>query len=126
MKNVLTALLCGVMMTGTATAQTGAGGLGGLGGLLGGALPNVASASAGNAAGLLGYCIKNNVLGGNGAASVLGKLTGKQGVAASPGFEAGRQGELQAGDTALSLDSLKGRVKTQVCSMVLKRAQSFL
>ncbi|MGC4250123.1 MAG: hypothetical protein QM605_01315, partial [Sphingobium sp.] len=44
---------------------------GGLGGLLGGILPDVASVGAGNAAGVLSYCVKNKVLGGANAKSVL-------------------------------------------------------
>ncbi|RXD05188.1 DUF2501 domain-containing protein [Sphingomonas sp. UV9] len=66
------------------------GGLGGgLGGLLGGAMPSVGSIGAGNAAGLLGYCLKNNLLGqgglqggGQGLGGMLGGLTGQS--AATP------------------------------------------
>lgn len=124
------ALLC--LATGASAQQSdqpatrgGAGGL--LGGILGGGLPNVASTSASNAAGLLGYCIENNVLGGAGADSVLDRLTGRQGVTGSPGYEAGRQGQVQTGNgRALSLDGVKGQVKTQLCNLVLRRAQSFL
>lgn len=102
-----------------------AGGL--LGGLLGGGLPNVASTSAGNAAGLLSYCVKNNVLGGGGASSVLDRLAGRQGVTGSPGYTAGQRGQVQTGEgRALSLDGVKGQVKTQLCNLVLRRAQSFL
>ena len=64
------------------------GDLGGLGGLLGGAMPSVGSIGAGNAAGLLGYCLKNNLLGqggalggaqggGQGLGGMLGGLTGR-------------------------------------------------
>lgn len=134
-------------LAGGASAQSTAssGGLGGLRGLLGGSLPNVASVGAGNAAGLLGYCLKNNLLGAAGAAGaatgtttgaaaqptgaqlILQRLTGRQGVATSPGFAAGQAGQVQTGaGHALSLDSLRGQVKTRVCSAVLSRAKSFL
>ncbi len=131
--------------------QTGVGGLGGLGGLLGGALPNVGSIGAGNAAGLLGYCLKNNLLGqggalgaltggrnaaprsgsakapATGAQSILQRLTGLQGVQTSPGYAAGQEGEVQAPNgQAFSLDDLGGQVKTRMCSIVLNRAKSFL
>ncbi|SFP46824.1 DUF2501 domain-containing protein [Sphingomonas rubra] len=131
-----------------ASAQTSApsSGLGGLGGLLGGGLPNIASVGAGNAAGLLGYCLKNNLLGAAGVApatpargtatsqpqssaaqSILERLTGRQGVATSPGFAAGQAGQVQTGGgQALSLDGLRGQIKTRVCSAVLSRARSFL
>ena len=99
---------------------------GGLAGLLGGALPNVGAASTGNAAGLLGYCVKNNVLQGAGAASVLGKLTGKPGITAAPGYTEGQAGMLQTGRSALSLDGVKGRLRTKMCNLVLKRAGAFL
>lgn len=65
-------------------------GTGGLAGALGGVLPRVGSIGAGNAAGLLGYCLKNNLLGATGATGaassgggLLGELLG--GAAAVPG-----------------------------------------
>ena len=120
--------------------------------MLGGALPNVGSIGAGNAAGLLGYCLKNKLLGqggalgtlagsrnvapraGNatnapatGAQSILQRLTGRQGVQTSPGYAAGQEGEVQAPNgQAFSLDDLGGQVKARMCSIVLNRAKSFL
>jgi len=134
----------------SASTQSGLGSLGGLGGLLGGALPNVGSIGAGNAAGLLGYCLKNNLLGqgsalaltggrnaasragsakapATGAQSILQRLTGRQGVQTSPGYTAGQEGEVQAPNgQAFSLDDLGAQVKTRMCSIVLNRAKSFL
>lgn len=107
-------------------AATPWGNLGSIGSALGGAIPGVASASAGNAAGLLGYCLRNKLVSSASAGSILGKLTGQSGVATSPGYAAGQAGTLQTGSSVLSLDTLKGRVKTQICGMVLKRATSFL
>ncbi len=117
---------------GATQATPRAGGLlGQAGGLLGGGLPQVGSIGAGNAAGLLGYCVKNRLLGaaggGTGAAGVLGRLTGRKDVQSQPGYAAGQAGQVQgAGGQTLSLDSLRGQVKTQVCNVVLKRARSFL
>lgn len=136
--------------TGSAPAVPGRGGL--LGGLLGGAVPSVGSIGVGNAAGLLGYCIQNKLLGSAAglapsgssagtvaqgvrsadtragiAPSILQQLTGRPGVAASPGYQAGQAGQVQApGGQTLSLDGLRGQVKNQVCSLVLNRARSFL
>ena len=134
----------------SASIQSGLGSFWGLGGLLGGALPNVGSIGAGNAAGLLGYCLKNNLLGqggalgaltggrntpragsakapATGAQSILQRLTGRQGVQTSPGYAAGQEGEVQAPNgQAFSLDDLGGQVKTRMCSIVLNRAKSFL
>jgi hypothetical protein len=107
-----------------AVAQTRSGGLGGL---LGGALPQVGSIGAGNAAGLLGYCVKNRLLGGDQATGVLGKLTGNPQVTQSPGFQLGQNGQVQQpGGGVLPLDGLKGQLKARVCDLVLKRAGSFL
>jgi len=122
-KSIAAIALIGLAAT-PGVAQTKSGGLAGL---LGGALPNVASSSAGNAAGLLGYCVKNNVLSGANAASVLGSLTGKSGIATSDGYAAGQAGQLDTGrGSAMSIDGLKGQAKTKVCSLVLKHAKSFL
>ena len=130
--------------TAPAARSGGFGGLGGLGGLLGGGLPNVGSVGAGNAAGLLGYCLKNNLLGrggalcgltggrtsapqATGAQSILQRLTGRKDVQTSPGFAAGQAGEVQAGNgQTLALGDLGGQVKTQLCNVVLKRAKAFL
>lgn len=101
-------------------------GLGGAGGLLGGVLPNVASASAGNAAGVLGYCLKNKLLGGTDARSVLGKLTGQEGVTSSKGYTDGQKGLLQMDGSSLSLGGIKQKVKSKVCGLVLDHAQSLL
>jgi hypothetical protein len=139
MKHVLLALtLAGLIPAPIAAQQAntpaapparggGIGDLLGSGGLLGGGgLPDIASVGAGNAAGLLGYCIRNKLVAGGGAAGIIGQLTGKRGVTGSPGFEAGQRGQVQTGDTAFSLAGMQDRVKTQLCGLVLKRARSFL
>jgi hypothetical protein len=137
MRAIKTLAIVGLCAATPATAQQPApaappaaargGAFGGLGDLLGGGgLPDIASTGAGNAAGLLGYCIKNNLVEGNGAAGILGRLTGRQGVTASPGFEAGQKGQVQTGRNAFSLAGVQDRVKTQLCGLVLKRARSFL
>ena len=145
------ALLLAASLASGATAQTQpsrepqSGGLmGSLGGLLGGGMPSVGSIGAGNAAGLLGYCLKNNLLGQGGALggltgsqraapqassaqSILQRLTNRQGVQTSPGFAAGQAGEIQAPNgQGLSLDDLGGQIKTRMCSLVLNRAKAFL
>jgi len=142
LKPIVIAVAIAGLSTG-AVAQTGAAPAarsGGLAGLLGSGIPNVAGIGAGNAAGLLGYCIQNNLLGGltgqaaiPGAAqtgvapSILQRLTGRQGVTTSPGYQAGQSGQVVApGGQALSLGDLRGQVKNRVCGMVLNRAKSFL
>ncbi len=101
------------------------------GGLLGGGLPQVGTIGAGNAAGLLGYCVRNKLLGATGgqtgAAGVLGRLTGQKDVTTLPGYQAGQTGQVQAANgQTLSIDPLRGQIKTQLCNLILNRARSFL
>ncbi|WP_322783286.1 DUF2501 domain-containing protein [Gluconobacter vitians] len=96
-------------------------------GMMGSMLPNVSSASTGNVAGVLSYCVQNNYLSGSSATSALSSLTGKQDVTSSSDYKAGQQGQLLTGGTnPLSLSSLKGQMKQKVCSMILNRAQNLL
>lgn len=98
---------------------------GGMGGAVG--LPDVSSVGAGNAAGVLGYCVKNKLLGGADTSSVLAGLTAKPEVKSSPDFTAGQAGNLMPGDGSIfSLDSAPKQVKSKVCDMVLKQGKSLL
>lgn len=102
---------------------------GGLSGMLGSGmgLPDIGAATKGNAAGLLGYCVKNNVLSGANATSVLSGLAGKAGVARSSDYAAGESGLLSTGNgSTLSVAGLKGQLRTRMCDVVLKRAKSFM
>jgi hypothetical protein len=122
---VCAAMACASIAGGSASAQLPS--LSGGAGLLkGGGLPGVGSASMGNAAGVLSYCIKNKLLGGGGdASSVLGKLTGDKAVPASPDYSQGAAGLLQTGKTStFSLDSVTGGLKSKLCDMVLQRGKS--
>lgn len=99
----------------------------GLPGVAGSALPSVASVGIGNAAGVLGYCVKQKLLASTtNASSVLGRLTGKPNVTTSPGYTAGQTGVLQTGSSNFSLGSIGNSLKTQLCNQVLSRATSFL
>lgn len=101
-----------------------------LGSAGGGLVPGLGTAGVGNAAGLLGYCLKNKYLGGvgaTGASGLLGKLTGQPGVKTSPGYLLGQQGKVeQPTGNALSLGSLSTKLKSKACDVVLQRAGSFL
>ncbi|GBQ54149.1 DUF2501 domain-containing protein [Acidomonas methanolica] len=105
----------------------GLGGGGGMGGIAGSMLPSLASSSTGNIAGVLSYCVQNNVLNGGNTSSVLESLTTKEGVTSSGDYAAGQQGQLQTGGSnSFSLSSLAAPLKQKLCSMVLSRAQSLL
>ena len=98
-------------------------GLGGLGGL-----PNISNMGMGNAAGVLGYCTQNKLLGGStDASSVANSLLKKPGVAGSEEFAAGQAGNiLTGGKSSFSLGSVSDPIKSQACNMVLKQAGKFL
>lgn len=113
-----------IIMLASATASSAQ--LSGLGGMLGGALPNVASVGAGNAAGVLSYCVKNKLVNATSASSILGKLTGKPGVKESSGFKLGQAGTIQTDKNALSLGSLKAKAKNKVCDLVLNHASGLI
>ncbi len=104
---------------------------GALGALGGGGVPSVGSASPGNLAGVLQYCIQNNDVSGGSASSVQSQLMSKLGGQASsdPGYGAGQGGTLQTGPGggySLGGTGIKQEVTRKVCNMVLQRAQSML
>ena len=91
-------------------------------------LPNISGMGIGNAAGVLGYCTKNKLLGGSSdASSVLNTLQKKPGVTSSEGFSAGQAGQILSGNgKGFSLDSVAAPMKSKACNMVLKQARHFL
>lgn len=90
-------------------------------------VPDVSSMGMGNAAGVLSYCVKNEVLGGSDASSVLGSLTKKPDVTKSKDYGVGSAGKVLTGKgQSFSLDSAPKQLKSQVCDMVLKQAKSFI
>jgi hypothetical protein len=115
--------------------------LGNLGGKLGGMMPggggSMSSGSMGNVAGLLGYCVKNNYLGGgSGASGIQNQLMGKMGGHSNSdsGYLSGSKGILQSGN-GKSVDlanvgggssDMKSKITSKVCDTVLKQGKSFL
>lgn len=108
-------------------------------GAAGGAdLSSLASGSAGNAAGVIEYCVKNNYLGGDAAGSVKDKLLGKvSGSEASETDKAdyadGMKGLVKTGDgNSVDLENvgggqlggLKDKLTKKACSSVLDNAKS--
>ena len=104
---------------------TGTGGA--LGGLTGG-LPSVSQAGPGNLAGVLGYCIQNNILSSGVAGETQTALLDQTpGAAQSSDYAAGSNGLLQTGnDQSYSLGGAQSQVKQQICKMVLEQAKSLL
>jgi hypothetical protein len=90
-------------------------------------VPNVSSISPGNAAGVLGYCVKNKVIGGSGASSTLSGLMKKPGITSASGYSAGQAGNIVTGNNQqFSLNQVPSQVKGQACNAVLKQAPKFL
>jgi hypothetical protein len=115
--------------------------LGNLGSKLGGMAPgggaSMSSGSMGNVAGLLGYCVKNNYLGGgSGASGIQNQLMGKMGghSTSDSGYQSGSNGILQSGNgKSVNLanvgggsSDMKSKITSKVCDTVLKQGKSFL
>ena len=106
--------------------------LGGLGGAMSGS--SMTSASSSNVAGLLEFCIKNNYLSGNSAASVKNSLMSKLPGGASSsssdsGYASGAKGILSGSNGSqfdLSGGGLKEKITKQVCDKVLAQGKSML
>ncbi len=96
-----------------------------LGGLMG-------SGTAGNAAGVITYCMKNNYLSADKAAQVKDQLLGKMGLGQKEepkdeGYLSGLSGMIKGSDgKTFSLDSVKGKAKEKACDFVLDNAKSLL
>ena len=92
----------------------------------GGLLPNIGSTSTGNLAGMIGYCIKNKVLGEAGASSVLNGLFGRSDASSSKDFSLGQSGLLETGTGTRPLDNVKDTIRRKICDLVLKHAAMLL
>lgn len=106
-------------------------------GLLNGGDKALSSSSMTNAAGILQYCVKNNVLSANGAEGVKDQLLSKLGITStentkSQDYQQGLGGLLQTGEgKSLDLNSLgtsqiTEKVKQKACDLVLKQGKSFI
>ena len=90
-------------------------------------IPSMSSISPGNAAGVLGYCVKNKMLSGGSATNVLGGLMKKRGITSSSGYSAGQAGNILTGQgQKFSLNQVPDQMKSKACNAVLKQAPKFL
>ncbi|PLP97675.1 DUF2501 domain-containing protein [Cupriavidus pauculus] len=116
--------------SGSSQGATGAAGaLGNLGGL--GSISSLGSSSAGNAAGVIEFCMKNNYLNPDAATSaVKDKLLGSvSGGTSDSGYSDGSRGILSTGGGKhmdLSASGLKAEVTKQVCDKILAQGKSML
>jgi len=88
-------------------------------------LPNVAKMSAGNAAGVLQYCMKNHLVSTVSAGTVVDNLTKKPEITKSSDFSTGQAGQIVA-DKRFSIAKAPSHLKSQACDMVLKQGKHLL
>ena len=120
---------------------SGGSGSSALGGMLGGgkdmsalsAAGLASSGTAGNAAGVITYCMKNNYLNAGKAAQVKDQLLGKMGLGGQKeapkdeGYLSGLSGMVTgSGGQTFDLGKVKGKVKEKACDFVLDNAKSLL
>jgi len=139
-------ILAGIALATAATATSASAmQLDSLKGMMGGS-SSLTSGTAGNAAGILQYCMSNNYLGGDSGASgvkeqLLGSLGSKSRTAATqdPGYMDGAKGLLKsssgktldisgagaAGDSGGAGD-LKAQLTRKVCDAVLKQGKKMI
>ena len=126
---VFAAALATSIGSGLAMAQD----LNSLKGMAGGLDPSkLVSGSAGNAAGVIEYCMKNNFLGGDAGGikdQLMGKVTGG-GETEKNDYADGAKGLLKTGEGKSvdigQLGSMKESVTKKACKSVLDHAKSFL
>lgn len=108
-----------------------------LSGLLEGGDKALSSGTMTNAAGILQYCVKNNILSGNVTETVKNKLSDKLGVtgagnAGSKDYQQGLSGLLNTGEgKKLDLNNLGSSpitetIKKKACDLVLEQGKSFI
>lgn len=89
------------------------------------ALPDMKSISPANAAGVLQYCVKNNLVSSTATDGVLAPLTAKQGIKGSPEFSAGQAGSIISGGKTFALGQANDYLKSQACDLVFRQAKQF-
>ncbi|CAO95422.1 Putative glycoprotein/receptor YjjA [Erwinia tasmaniensis Et1/99] len=121
----------------SATGTQGGASLASLAGLLNGGNKSLSANSMSNAAGVLQYCMKNNIVDNN-VSSVKDQLLGKLGLAdslkqkQSTDYNQGLMGLLNTGNNqqvnlkSLGDSEMGKKVKTKACDLVLKQGQKFI
>ncbi len=107
---------------------------GGLGSALGGlSMPAISGNTAGNAAGVLQYCVQRKYLSADAVGGVKDKLLSKYGLGSekkaseSADYKRGVSGLLQGdGGKSFNLDSVSGKVKDKACDYVLDNATKLI
>jgi hypothetical protein len=88
------------------------------------ALPNVTSISRGNAAGVLQYCVKHELVSSVVAGTVIDGLTKTPEISKSPDFATGEAGQI-LGSKTFAIGTAPAYLQSQACDIVLKQAEQF-
>ncbi|MBF8747112.1 DUF2501 domain-containing protein [Pseudomonas monteilii] len=128
MNSIRRSTLCIALATVFASPWVLAASLSDLGGLSNALPGTLSSDSAGNVAGVLEYCVKNNYLNADSASSVKDKLLSKvTGGTSDSGYSEGSEGTISTSSgNDLSLSGLKEKVKKQACDQILKQGKSLI
>lgn len=89
------------------------------------ALPDVASISPGNAAGVIEYCRKHNLVSLSVSDMVLSKIAANPDVAKSPDYAAGAAGNIVTGGKSYALGQATPYLQSQGCDRVMRQAEQF-
>ncbi len=121
----------------SSTGTNGTTSLGALAGLLNGGDQALSANTMTNAAGVMQYCVKHNLLSASGTSTLKNQLLSKLGIsstanAKSQDYQEGLGGLLNTGQgnqlnlNSLGTSQLTERVKTKACDLVLKQGKSFI
>jgi uncharacterized protein DUF2501 len=117
-------LLCLACAIGPANAQSSPGPSVGL--MKGGA-PDISKISAGNTAGLLGFCVKHKYMPASSANPIISGLTKKPGVRSSSGYAAGQKGQIvNDTDRPVAMTEIPHEFQAQACNALLKKGRTLM
>lgn len=128
MSSIRRSTLCVALVSALGSPWAMAAGLSDLGGLTGALPSTLTSDSAGNVAGVLEYCVKNNYLNADAASTVKDKLLSQvTGGTSDSGYSEGSEGTITTSSGKdFSLSGLKEKVTKQACDQILKQGKSLL
>jgi hypothetical protein len=89
------------------------------------ALPDVSSMSPANAAGVLQYCVKNQLVSSTLSQTATAPLMARPGLTKSGDYSAGQAGRIVTHGKSFSLGHSSGFLRSKACDMVLRQAQTF-
>ena len=87
------------------------------------ALPDIKSISPANAAGVLQYCLKHDLVSSSATDGILAPLASKPGVKGSPEFSAGIRGSIISGGKTFALGSANDYLRSQACDQVFRQVK---